>query len=181
MWIFLAGLVYRRARWGAVGVRHNDDACPLQYDYDMIKMGDIMADQKKSILVDRLTNENYYRAANDRLYQTIRENMRTEREHCNFTIWDLAAKLKLPWVYVGLVEMGMHRPSLQFICRLCEIYGIAPGYLFQKRDYDERTEQLSERTKKINTADALLSQMPDHKIDLALKSIRDLCDGEREY
>ena len=122
-------------------------------------------------------NEDIYWADNEDLHQIISENMRIERELRRFSIEHLAKLMNLSWEYVALVELGGRRPSLMFICKLCDIYGIAPNYLFLKRDCDEQAciQQVGERTKKINIADTLLSQMPDCDIDLVVAIMIDLC------
>ena len=55
------------------------------------------------------------------------ENMRAARKQRGFTSDSLAAFLGISTAYVGLIERGERRPSLETFLRVCEFFGEEPA------------------------------------------------------
>ena len=60
---------------------------------------------------------------------TFGKNLRYERKKRNLTISDIADKTYISEVYIGCLERGSKKPSLEVLFMFCDLFGLTPNDL----------------------------------------------------
>jgi repressor LexA len=105
----------------------------------------------------------------EKFYKEIGERIRRIRKEKNFTQEELAWEIGLSPNYIGLIERGKKRPSIETLRKISEVLEIPISYFFENINYKMPQEDII--TKKISSILRETSEKEKKQIYKFLKSI----------
>jgi transcriptional regulator with XRE-family HTH domain len=105
----------------------------------------------------------------EKFYKEIGERIKRIRKEKNFTQEELAWKTNLSPNYIGLIERGKKRPSIETLRKISEALEVPISYFFENISYKIPEEDII--TKKISSILKDTSEKEKKQIYKFLKSI----------